>query len=199
MKPAQLDGVSYRGAARRAAGAGGERGRAGPCPPPAPRQRRYPAALPRADVVYSRSPSRAASGQQLPVPRPARLASALPWALMDRGRQPPATCPAPPRPPPALQTPRSRRDDLCVSVCASGSPAGRGCNGAAEWLARPSLSRPANGGSPYIPGSVVALLGLHGSVWSRVPRAPRRRGSAARRVSPRPCGAPPARPPAPPR
>uniref|UniRef100_A0A669QVI8 HMG box transcription factor BBX n=1 Tax=Phasianus colchicus TaxID=9054 RepID=A0A669QVI8_PHACC len=85
---------------------------------------------------------------------------------------------------------------VCMCVCAGGSPAGRGCNGGAVWLPGPSLSAPANGEPPYIPGSVVALPGLHGSVWSRVPRAPRRRGSAARRASLRPSGALPARPPA---
>lgn len=103
-------------------------------------------------------------------------------------RAAPAPYPARAPPPGAPRTLRgAARRSLCVcagSVCASGSLAGRGCNGSAEWPAGPSLSAPANGGAPYIAGSVVALPGLHGSVWSRVPRAPRRRGCAGSRVRP---------------
>lgn len=63
MKPAQLGRVSYRGPAR------GAPGRAEPAP-------RYPAALPRAGVVYSRGAARAANGQRLPALWPARLRAA---------------------------------------------------------------------------------------------------------------------------
>lgn len=63
MKPAQLGRVSYRGPAR------GAPGRAEPAP-------RYPAALPRAGVVYSRGAARAANGQRLPALWPERLRAA---------------------------------------------------------------------------------------------------------------------------
>lgn len=154
MKPAQLDRVSYRGLLRGERGGRGEEREGavpglGPCPPPAPRRGRYPAALPGAGVVYSRSPPRAANGQRLPAPWPARLRA----ALVAGGWWPaaPATCPAPPPPPPAPQTlRRAARRSLCEcvrGVCAPAAPS-RAAGVTAPlngWRARPSARRPMAG------------------------------------------------------